>query len=526
MSKMLIVTVTALFTVTYGIGRGYIKETTALSWQAANDACNTKYGTTLATVIDDDDKAAFLEASGGSGLWVGLNDIGEEGVWQWVDGTACTNPTASTTEINGNANAKNQCIDYWSLNEPNDYEVGGTDCMYIYWSGSNLKTNDKSCSETRPYMCNVDYEQTNGYCQDACCTVPTATASEDGTCAWTMDRWTHNIVDENGNSVPNTYAAYSAWCSARVDCLGFGHHYDYDRVYLKSKLETYTDIATCKLGVGLSQGNNAPTNRCYVKITTSEPVDCVLGEWYNDGECSTLCGTGIQNQKKDIITPAENEGDCGATTQQIACNTQSCCPNGINTFNWDTMIEEHINAPSVEDLVFGVDSTDLTLNIYVELPYLGKTSADNQREAKFGTTYVIDFEDFNAHSDAINEPGTCQNRMSSSFTGKDFNDFWTYSLEPQNTNGIGNLNTLSYPPSDKWSISMKDNDCDTIIYERSFTWQELRDCSGFNGEAFTSLIHEDNKYKLSGTMYINVVSPFWYESDFGYYRVYQLLSKP
>eukprot|EP01083_Nonionella_stella_P077579 211907_1 len=120
MSKMLIVTVTALFTVTYGIGRGYIKEYPALSWQAANDACNTKYGTTLATVIDDDDKAAFLEASGGSGLWVGLNDIGEEGVWQWVDGTACTNPTASTTEINGNANAKNQCIDYWSLNEPND----------------------------------------------------------------------------------------------------------------------------------------------------------------------------------------------------------------------------------------------------------------------------------------------------------------------------------------------------------------------------------------------------------------------
>eukprot|EP01084_Bolivina_argentea_P289481 497117_1 len=112
MSKMLIVTVTALFTVTYGIGRGYIKETTLLTWQQANDACNTKYGTTLATVIDDDDKAAFFEASEGSNLWVGLSDIGEEGKWQWADNTVCTNPTPRL-------GATNQCIDYWRSGEPN-----------------------------------------------------------------------------------------------------------------------------------------------------------------------------------------------------------------------------------------------------------------------------------------------------------------------------------------------------------------------------------------------------------------------
>eukprot|EP01083_Nonionella_stella_P242722 846426_1 len=146
MSKMLIVTVTALFTVTYGIGRAYIKEYPALSWQAANDACNTKYGTTLATVIDDADKAAFLEASGGSGLWVGLNDIGEEGVWQWVDGTACTNPTQ------GYGTTTNQCIDYWNPGEPND--AGGEDCLYIYWSGPELMANDGGCELLSGYMCN------------------------------------------------------------------------------------------------------------------------------------------------------------------------------------------------------------------------------------------------------------------------------------------------------------------------------------------------------------------------------------
>eukprot|EP01084_Bolivina_argentea_P215703 366272_1 len=464
MSKMLIVTVTALFTVTYGIGRGYIKETTALSWQAANDACNTKYGTTLATVIDDDDKAAYLEASGGSSLWVGLSDIGEEGIWQWADNTACTNPTP------GYGTTTNQCIDYWSLNEPNDYEVGGTDCMYIYWSGPELKTNDGGCEGTRGYMCNIGGAQVDcvvSFGEWSLCSQPCGDGIETRT-------GTIETQPENGGAA----------------------------------CPELTEEQDCNLGA------------C--------PIDCVLSSFSEWSTCTKLlCGNGEQTRTRIITTHPQNGGEeCDPLSETQNCNTQSCCPNGINTFNWDTMIEEHINAPSVEDLVFGVDSTDLTLNIYVELPYLGKTSADNQREAKFGTTYVIDFEDFNAHSDAINEPGTCQNRMSSSFTGKDFNDFWTYSLEPQNTNGIGNLNTLSYPPSDKWSISMKDNDCDTIIYERSFTWQELRDCSGFNGEAFTSLIHEDNKYKLSGTMYINVVSPFWYESDFGYYRVYQLLSKP
>eukprot|EP01084_Bolivina_argentea_P215707 366278_1 len=500
MSKMLIVTVTALFTVTYGIGRGYIKETTALSWQAANDACNTKYGTTLATVIDDDDKAAYLEASGGSSLWVGLSDIGEEGIWQWADNTACTNPTP------GYGTTTNQCIDYWSTNQP-DNAGNLEDCMHIR-GGPELITNDHQCAGPRPYMCNAgscDTELASGF-WDGKATFSiedTGTRINQGNYIETKKSYTRPIVVEaemrsaahsecismnlfaqdHGKNTPYSFETggwanklrifpgdyredlekgsnNNDWDTIKIDANQDGNVYFYlNGVLIYTAPDDSKQSGTIQFVPGcvdmLVRNVRVVFGGSCVFQGGTQPVDCVLGEWYNDGECSTLCGTGIQNQKKDIITPAENEGDCGATTQQIACNTQSCCPNGINTFNWDTMIEEHINAPSVEDLVFGVDSTDLTLNIYVELPYLGKTSADNQREAKFGTTYVIDFEDFNAHSDAINEPGTCQNRMSSSFTGKDFNDFWTYSLEPQNTNGIGNLNTLSYPPSDKWSISMK-----------------------------------------------------------------------
>eukprot|EP01084_Bolivina_argentea_P005547 10442_1 len=65
----------------------------------------------------------------------------------------------------------------------------------------------------------------------------------------------------------------------------------------------------------------------------------------------------------------------------LECTEDIC---NIKTFDWDKMTGTHENAPIVEDFVFNVDSTDLTLNIYVELPYLGKTSANNQREANFG----------------------------------------------------------------------------------------------------------------------------------------------
>eukprot|EP01083_Nonionella_stella_P241720 843859_1 len=116
----------------------------------------------------------------------------------------------------------------------------------------------------------------------------------------------------------------------------------------------------------------------------------------------------------------------------------------IGTFDWDDMVKTHLDAPEIGEFIFNVENSDLTLKIRVELPYLGLTRANNQREAKFGTTYVLDFEDFNAHSDSIKEPGTCENRMADSFTGKTFSEIWAYSEEPQNANGIGSVDYLAY----------------------------------------------------------------------------------
>eukprot|EP01083_Nonionella_stella_P004561 13214_1 len=136
-------------------------------------------------------------------------------------------------------------------------------------------------------------------------------------------------------------------------------------------------------------------------------VNCVLGDWYDNGECSDICGGGLINQHRDVDTyPAHGGTECGSQEQEVACNGQECCAApGIGTFDWDKMTGQGEDVPDFNIIEFKGYDNDLTLNIVVELEYLGKTKANNHREAKFGTTYVLDFEDFDAHSDKIQEPG-------------------------------------------------------------------------------------------------------------------------
>eukprot|EP00484_Ammonia_sp_Unknown_P000462 CAMPEP_0197022490 /NCGR_PEP_ID=MMETSP1384-20130603/3357_1 /TAXON_ID=29189 /ORGANISM="Ammonia sp." /LENGTH=309 /DNA_ID=CAMNT_0042450545 /DNA_START=90 /DNA_END=1016 /DNA_ORIENTATION=+ len=99
-----------------------------------------------------------------------------------------------------------------------------------------------------------------------------------------------------------------------------------------------------------------------------------------------------------------------------------CDESAIATFDWDELMESGTDKPEVVDFNMDVNETDLSLNILVKLTYEGASSADVYGQV-YGTTYVLDFEDFNAHSDAINEPGTCQNRNADDFTGA-FSTFW------------------------------------------------------------------------------------------------------
>ena len=141
-------------------------------------------------------------------------------------------------------------------------------------------------------------------------------------------------------------------------------------------------------------------------------------------------------------------------------STGECAADVIHTFDWDTLTEEGEDIPQYADLTFYVNETDLSLNIYVELEYLGAATADNEDEANWGVTYVLDFEDFDAHKMDITQPGTCQNRNSSVISDAtlEWEDYWSYSLSP--FDDIGSIEYLAYPPPDpvygEWDVYMKE----------------------------------------------------------------------
>ena len=227
-------------------------------------------------------------------------------------------------------------------------------------------------------------------------------------------------------------------------------------------------------------------------------------------------------------------GSCNFALEDfVNCNEDVCCNDGdISTFNWDTLTENGIDIPEYNLEVFDVNENDLSLNIVVELDYLGDITGDDRRVGYFGVTYVLDFEDYDAHKDAINEPGTCQNRNGNDFNGVLWDDYWNFSKEPQNTGNVGSINYLAYPPPNpivgEWDVYMKDDKCDTIVYEGKFTWTNLRNCKKYGGigNSYTDIETDENSISLIGTFYINVVSPYSPANDLGFYRVYQILSQP
>jgi hypothetical protein len=75
-------------------------------------------------------------------------------------------------------------------------------------------------------------------------------------------------------------------------------------------------------------GANCPDTLSRVEPCNEEgcPVDCVLTDWVEDGDCSKTCGGGKKMEVKTITTAPSNGGKvCGADLQrQVDCHTQQC----------------------------------------------------------------------------------------------------------------------------------------------------------------------------------------------------------
>eukprot|EP01084_Bolivina_argentea_P274120 467143_1 len=160
--------------------------------------------------------------------------------------------------------------------------------------------------------------------------------------------------------------------------------------------------------------------------TSHQHYDQYYTRYYQYYDLTTTCPS-TATSNPTTMAPTTNQPTTNMpttsnpTTNQPTdqTNTVITCPIGnAHSFDWDTLTSNAFGKPEITYTI-NVDesaNTDLALNIEVRVPYIVRTKADDQNTANFGTTYVLDFEDFNAHKSLITEPNSCSNRLSSSYT--------------------------------------------------------------------------------------------------------------
>ena len=69
--------------------------------------------------------------------------------------------------------------------------------------------------------------------------------------------------------------------------------------------------------------------------------------------------------------------------------------------------------------------------------------------------------------------------------------------------------------------------CSFIKYSASFSWSDLFGCTNYEQDTFYLSIQSDENFiNMSGTLYVDIVSPYAINQDIGGYRVYGALTHP
>eukprot|EP00485_Elphidium_margaritaceum_P019848 CAMPEP_0202726192 /NCGR_PEP_ID=MMETSP1385-20130828/184485_1 /ASSEMBLY_ACC=CAM_ASM_000861 /TAXON_ID=933848 /ORGANISM="Elphidium margaritaceum" /LENGTH=760 /DNA_ID=CAMNT_0049392407 /DNA_START=105 /DNA_END=2383 /DNA_ORIENTATION=+ len=170
------------------------------AWQDAEAYCSSTYGTSLAS-WSTDAEAEEIQALSPTVVWVGLNDLQQDGVWQFSDGSVdclamSTNGCAqvfnywNSVEPNGDSGTNFDCaahvprtqrlvwqfsdgsvdclamstngcaqvFNYWNSVEPNGDSGTNFDCAHTYPGHSVYDMlNDRPCSDVYTFVCNAPY---------------------------------------------------------------------------------------------------------------------------------------------------------------------------------------------------------------------------------------------------------------------------------------------------------------------------------------------------------------------------------
>lgn len=116
------------------------------SWYNASTSCQSE-NSFLVTIDDISENQFVITTLTSSYSWIGLNDISQEGQFEWVSGS-----TSSYRR--------------WSPDEPNNVDIAGyppgEDCTHVY--NSKPYWNDYPCLAPLPYVC-----EKGRYCLDMKC---------------------------------------------------------------------------------------------------------------------------------------------------------------------------------------------------------------------------------------------------------------------------------------------------------------------------------------------------------------------
>ena len=135
-----------------------------MQWHSAKTFC-LLFGTNLASIHSESDfnetrnlcQNEHPTITNGPSCWIGLNDVDNESVWKWEDGTVTDYGFINNLSTNPTSGIFPWATNNQNQSEPNDAS-GNEDCV-ILWRLHDYKWNDASCDANYYPICN--YPDTN-----------------------------------------------------------------------------------------------------------------------------------------------------------------------------------------------------------------------------------------------------------------------------------------------------------------------------------------------------------------------------
>jgi len=202
----------------------------------------------------------------------------------------------------------------------------------------------------------------------------------------------------------------------------------------------------------------------------------------------------------------------------------SCDPSGIYGVNWHDLLNTGTvdSSAILKDTIVDFDQATGLLTLGATLEYVGLSTDGNfNHDFVLGTTYWIDLQPYGGVKGAIESVGSCANRRAADYEGLEFAQYWTYTPDPTALGTALVVDRMAYPPSE-WTLSALD--CNTVKYERTFSWKELSACTNAEGNPLVTVETTEDAVRLKGTFFVELVSPFDMNLN-GFYRTFPLVKR-